>query len=76
MAQVQKVLAEIGASETPQLLIFNKWDAMPEEFKPEALAGEFEFDGKTLARLYVSALTTKGIPELREMLLGWVKSRV
>ncbi len=76
MAQVHKVLAEIGADEIPQLFIFNKLDAMAAEAKPEQLQGEFEMDGKTVQRLYVSALQGKGIPELREMLLGWVKSAV
>jgi GTP-binding protein HflX len=74
--QVQKVLTEIGAAEIPQILIFNKWDAMEAEARPEALLGQFELDGQTIPRLYVSAITGKGIPELREMLLGWVKSKV
>jgi GTPase len=74
IAQVQKVLAEIGAAEIPQILIFNKWDAMPMETRPDALLGQFELQGKTTPRLYVSATTGKGIPELRGLLLDWVKS--
>jgi GTP-binding protein HflX len=74
--QVQQVLAEIGAAEIPQILIFNKLDAIADEEKPNGLIGQFELNGKTVPRIYVSALTNKGIPELREMLLGWVKSTV
>jgi GTPase len=74
--QVQKVLTEIGAADIPQILIFNKFDAIAEEEKPNELVGQFELSGETVPRIYVSALTNKGIPELREMLLGWVKSTV
>lgn len=74
--QVQQVLAEIGAAEIPQILIFNKLDAIADEEKPNGLMGQFELNGKTVPRIYVSALTNKGIPELREMLLGWVKSTI
>jgi GTPase len=74
--QVQKVLAEIEAAEIPQILIFNKFDAIADEEKPNELIGQFELNGKTVPRIYVSALTNKGIPELREMLLGWVKSTI
>ena len=76
IGQVQKVLAEIGAAEIPQILIFNKFDAIAEDARPTELMGQFELDSKTVPRLYVSALTNKGIPELREMLLGWVKSTI
>ena len=74
MGQVQKVLAEMGAAKIPQILIFNKLDAMAEDARPAELIGQFEWAGQTVPRLYVSALTNQGMPELREMLLGWVKS--
>jgi GTPase len=73
IAQVQKVLLEIEASEIPQILVFNKWDAIPHDERPDALVGQFELEGKTLPRLYVSATTGKGIPELRQLLLDWVR---
>jgi GTPase len=75
IAQVQKVLVEIGAADIAQLLIFNKIDAMPYDTKPETLVGEFELDGKAVQRLYVSAKDGTGINTLRDLLLGWVKSR-
>jgi GTP-binding protein HflX len=72
--QVQKVLTEIDASKIPQILIFNKLDAMPEDARPHELAGQFDLDGEAVPRLYVSALTGVGIPALRAMLCDWVKS--
>ncbi|MDI9334301.1 MAG: GTPase HflX [Cytophagales bacterium] len=76
IAQVQKVLTEIGAVDIAQMLIFNKWDAMPLDTRPTALSGQFELDGLALPRLYVSATLGVGIPELRAMLLDWVKSQL
>lgn len=75
MEQVQKVLVEIGADDIPQVLIFNKLDAMAEGTKPEKLDSEFEIAGKTLSRLYLSAQSGQGIAQLRSILLDWVKSR-
>jgi GTPase len=71
IAQVQKVLAEIDAQGIPQLLIFNKLDNVPGAEQPSQLVGQFELDGKSVKRLYVSALKGTGIPELRAMLLDW-----
>jgi len=73
MAQVQKVLKEIGADEIPQILIFNKLDAIADDAKPQHLLGEFEVDGKTVQRLYVSALQGQGIAKFRELLLSKVR---
>ena len=42
--QVQKVLAEIGAEGIPQLLVFNKLDALPPERQPSSLVGSYELD--------------------------------
>jgi GTPase len=76
IAQVQKVLAEIGAQEIPQILIFNKLDAMVEAEKPMELVGQFELDGKTVPRLYVSARDGIAIGQLRTMLYEWAKAMV
>ena len=74
MAQVQKVLKEIEASEIPQILIFNKFDAVNLDERPSQLMGQFELEGKSTPRLYVSALDGTGINELRAMLLAWAKT--
>ena len=65
IAQVQKVLVEIGAAEIPQLLVFNKMDAMAPDRLPVRLEDEFELDGVQVPRMFVSARTADGIPRLR-----------
>jgi GTPase len=74
IAQVQKVLTEIDAQDIPQLLIFNKLDNVPGAEQPSQLVGQFELDGNSVKRLYVSALKGTGIPELRAILLDWART--
>lgn len=76
MDQVQKVLTEIGAEHIPQIVVFNKLDAVPPEHHPHELVGEVELGGKRVPRLYVSALSKAGITQLRETLLSWLKSNL
>ena len=63
--EVQRVLHEIGASEVPQLLIFNKLDGLEAGRRPLALKDTMALDGRELTRLFVSAVTGEGLPELR-----------
>jgi GTP-binding protein HflX len=65
MAQVDRVLAEIGADTVPQLLVFNKLDLIEPERRPEQLRGVFEVDGEPVTRLFVSAAKGIGLDELR-----------
>jgi GTPase len=66
--EVQKVLEEIGASEVPQVLVFNKFDAMPEGAKPLQMQDFYEIDGHQLPRFFVSASTGEGLVALRTYL--------
>jgi GTP-binding protein HflX len=66
--EVQKVLLEIGANEVPQVLVFNKFDAMPEGAKPLQMQDFYEIDGHQLPRFFVSAATGVGLSELRAYL--------
>jgi GTP-binding protein HflX len=66
--QVQKVLLEIGAEKIPQLLVFNKSDALDLEHQPVRLEDEFEIDGVQVPRIFVSAKNQAGIARLRELL--------
>lgn len=59
MAQVEDVLLEIGAEEVPVLQVFNKIDLMT-DFKPRVERNE---EGEPV-RVWVSAVTGAGIPEL------------
>ena len=65
MAEVQRVLDEIGASGVPQVLVFNKIDALEPERRPLHLADMFEVDGVAVPRVFVSARTGEGLPALR-----------
>ncbi|MEQ6437148.1 GTPase HflX [Comamonas sp. w2-DMI] len=66
--QVQKVLAEIGAHDVPQILVFNKLDAIEPERLPAALQDDYELDGVPVPRVFVSARSGQGLPQLRQML--------
>jgi GTP-binding protein HflX len=66
--QVQQVLKEIGADHIPQLLVFNKIDALPLERQPQQMSDTFEVEGVQLPRLFVSAQSHEGLPALRQFL--------
>ncbi len=66
--QVQRVLAEIGADHIPQLLVFNKMDALDESLRPTAESDSYELAGRVHRRVFVSALTGSGLGVLRSVL--------
>ena len=66
--QVQKVLKEIGADGIPQLLVFNKIDALDSDHQPLKQEDEFEIDGVQIPRIFVSAWDGAGLPALRQRL--------
>jgi GTP-binding protein HflX len=68
IAEVQRVLTEIGAQDVPQLLVFNKLDALATENQPIKLVDEFEIEGVQTPRIFVSARNLTGLPLLREKL--------
>ena len=68
MAEVQRVLAEIGASDVPQLLVFNKLDAIAEDKRPLKLHDQYEQEGVVIERLFVSARSGMGLAQLRQIL--------
>ena len=68
MDEVYKVLAEIGADKVPQVLVFNKFDAMLEDKKPLQMQDTFSIDGVDTPRFFVSAQTGEGIASLRSYL--------
>lgn len=80
--QVQRVLAEIGAADVPQILVFNKLDAVGAVNLPLSLRDMFElrdaFEGasRSVDRVFVSALTGEGLPLLRELLASHAASVV
>jgi GTP-binding protein HflX len=63
--EVQRVLHEIGAAQVPQVVVFNKIDALPPEQQPRRLVDHFEVEGVQVPRVFVSSRTGQGLPELR-----------
>jgi len=69
MAEVARVLAEIGASEIPQVLVFNKLDQLEPDQRPRELRDALELDGGVrVPRVFVSAATGEGLDGLRQVL--------
>ncbi|CAM4160117.1 GTPase HflX [Comamonas aquatilis] len=66
--QVQKVLGEIGADDVPQILVFNKLDAIDPERQPALLQDVYELDGVQVLRVFVSARSGQGLAQLRQLL--------
>jgi GTP-binding protein HflX len=65
LAEVQRVLDEIGAGDVPQLLVFNKLDALDEGQRPLRVSDDMEIAGVRTPRLFVSARSGEGLPALR-----------
>ncbi len=74
MDQVRKVLGEIGALDIPQILVFNKLDALPDGRKPVQLQDTYDVDGVAVPRVFVSARSGEGLTQLRQMLADAVLS--
>jgi len=64
--EVERVLAEIGASDVPQVLVYNKLDALEPGRRPAVLVDELEGEhGIRVPRVFASALTGEGLDGLR-----------
>ena len=68
IAEVQRVLGEIGAAHVPQILVFNKTDALENERKPAHLQDVYELEGVQVPRIFVSARAGDGLQALRDAL--------
>ena len=69
MAQVRRVLAEIGASDIPQVLVYNKLDRLEPTQRPRGLRDTLEVEaGVRLPRVFVSAVDGSGLDVLRTIL--------
>lgn len=74
IAQVQRVLGEIGAGDIPQVLVFNKLDAVIAENRPTVLQDNYELDGIMTQRVFLSAQDGDGMAVLRQILAEYVRS--
>ena len=68
IAEVQRVLVEIGAADIPQVLVFNKLDAIEAARRPLQVEDSYEVDGVASPRVFVSARQGEGVPQLRQRL--------
>jgi GTP-binding protein HflX len=76
MAEVQRVLRDIGADGIPQILVYNKLDNLPDSQRPQVASDVLELDaGVRVPRVFVSALHGAGLVELRRLLSAAVSSR-
>ena len=75
IAEVQRVLHEIGAADVPQVLVFNKLDALDAAHRPRQTGDIFELEGTPVPRLFVSGRTAAGLPELRRQLAQELSQR-
>ena len=77
MLQVQKVLLSIGAEQVPQILVFNKADKLEESQRPRAMIDTYQIDsGANLPRIFVSAASGEGLPQLKELIADTVAGRL
>ena len=74
IAQVQRVLAEIDAAEIPQILVFNKLDALEKDRWPLQLEDMFELEGFQIPRVFVSAEGGDGLAALRRRIVMQISS--
>lgn len=66
--EVQRVLREIGAEQVPQIVVFNKLDALENGRRPLQLEDMIEVEGVQVPRIFVSARSGEGLPALRSAL--------
>ena len=66
--EVQQVLEEIGADSIPQLLVFNKLDAVLPDRLPTQLFDSYEIAHRQVPRLYLSASTGDNLEALRDFM--------
>lgn len=72
-AEVGKVLAEIGAAAVPQLLVWNKIDALGEHGGLDPRIERDQYG--TISRVFVSARTGAGLGGLRDAIAEFAKHR-
>jgi GTPase len=75
IAEVQRVLHEIGAADVPQVLVFNKIDLLDASQQPRDEIDRFEIEGVQVPRVFVSAHSGAGMAALRGLLAQEVSRR-
>ena len=74
--EVDRVLAEIGAEHTPQVLVYNKIDLLEPSRQPRSPQDIVELAGGIQSRrVFVSAATGAGLDTLRQVIAAAVQER-
>jgi GTP-binding protein HflX len=73
MAEVQRVLSEIGAGDIPQLLVFNKLDQVEPAQRPHGVQDVYDLAGVPTPRIFLSAQSGDGVAMLRQMLVDKIQ---
>jgi GTPase len=77
VAEVERVLDEIGASQVPQVLVYNKCDLLEDTRRPRQSVDWAErTNGQRVRRVFVSARDGEGIDALRQVLAESVSQRL
>ncbi|HZY15168.1 MAG TPA: GTPase HflX [Ramlibacter sp.] len=66
--EVQRVLHEIGAGQVPQLLVFNKIDALAPAQRPRCVIDRVELEGALVPRVFASSQSGEGLDGVRSEL--------
>jgi GTP-binding protein HflX len=73
VAEVSRVLRDIGADHIQQILVYNKLDNLPESKRPRVSQDVLELEGGIrVPRVFVSAIEGTGVPELRRLVAAAV----
>ena len=73
IAEVERVLGEIGAGEVAQIVVFNKLDRLADTERPRAFVDSFELPGgRRVVRVFASARSGEGLDALREQIVAAV----
>jgi GTP-binding protein HflX len=76
MAEVDRVLQEIGAGDVPQLLVYNKQDLLPDDQRPRVAVDAILRGGaaRPTPRVFVSAVDGTSLAELRDLIAQAVQA--
>jgi GTP-binding protein HflX len=73
IADVQRVLHDIGASGVPQILLFNKVDALESGHQPLQMEDVYELEGLAVPRVFLSASTGAGLATVRQAIVRQIE---
>jgi GTP-binding protein HflX len=76
MAEVQRVLASIGAADIPQILVYNKADLLPDGQQPRVAVDAITLDSASpVPRVFLSAAQGTGLDALRGLIAAQIENQ-